>query len=153
MQRYHHEKMDLPITEKPTGCRPTSLNCGKYNYFDMPPTQACVLRNSYIWNTTVTETLSENQRCGCWWLAPIWFQDICGYHDVGQSVLISIKYREYISARETLIVVTSQHLKSQAMRQLVQQLLQTNNKETTNPTLLATYEGDKNNNKNSGLPT
>ena len=101
----------------------------------------------------VTATLSKSQRCGwrCWWLAPIWFQDICGHHDVGQSVLIT--YRECTSARETLIVVTPQRLKSQAMWQLVQQLVQTNNKETPNPTLLATYKGNKNNNKNSGLPT
>ena len=73
------------------------------------------------------------------------------HHDVDQSVLIT--YRECTSARDTLIVVTSQRLKSQAMRQLVQQLVQTNNKETPNPTLLATYKGNKNNNKNSGLPT
>ena len=100
----------------------------------------------------VTATLSKSQRCGCWCrLAPIWFQDICGHHDVGQSVLIT--YRECTSARETLIVVTSQRLKSQAMWQLVQQLVKTNNKETPNPTLLATYKRNKNNNKNSGLPT
>ena len=129
--------MNLPITEKPTGCRPTSLNCGRYSYFDLPWTQARVLRNSY-------GTLWSQQH---WVRASVLVADgwhlfgsrtyVCGHHDVGLSVLIT--YRECTSARETLIVVTSQRLKSQAMRQLVQQLVQTNNKETPNPTLLATH--------------